>query len=317
MVDVIGFGAMNMDRVYRVERILTDGEASLEGYEAFPGGSAANTIYALAKLGVGTGFIGAVGDDGEGRILIDDLKGAGVDAGGIKVKGDSETGSSLCLTDRRGRRAIYISPGANGLLGGEDIDLEYIKRVKMVHLSSFEGEEQLRIQMELLRSLPTSMVVSFAPGAIYARKGLEALASLLERTNILFANRKEMKQLTGDDIREGARRLLGLGCGIVVVTLGEGMVWGRRASSCYITDVERELFIEKIGKDIVTDTVGAGDAFAAGFLWGILQGRDLEECGRMGDITARFSIREAGARAGLPSLPELSRRYEEMFKHPL
>ena len=60
-VEVIGLGALNMDNIYRVERILDDGEAVVKDFAAFAGGSAANTIYGLARLGVSTGFIGAVG----------------------------------------------------------------------------------------------------------------------------------------------------------------------------------------------------------------------------------------------------------------
>ena len=62
-IEVVGVGAMNIDQVYRVERILLDGEASAEEPSLVPGGSAANTIYGLAKLGIKTGFIGAVGED--------------------------------------------------------------------------------------------------------------------------------------------------------------------------------------------------------------------------------------------------------------
>ena len=85
-IEVIGLGALNIDNIYRVERILEDGEAVVDEVKSFPGGSAANTIYGLAKLGVNTGFIGATGDDAEGKILLQDFEKAGVDIGQIKVK---------------------------------------------------------------------------------------------------------------------------------------------------------------------------------------------------------------------------------------
>ncbi len=65
-IEVVGLGALNIDRIYQVERILDDGEAVVGEAVSFPGGSAANTIYGLAKLGVDTGFTGVVGDDAEG-----------------------------------------------------------------------------------------------------------------------------------------------------------------------------------------------------------------------------------------------------------
>jgi len=82
-LEIIGFGAMNIDRLYLVERILTDGEAPIKGVTLSPGGSAANTIYGLAKLGMATGFIGAIGDDDLGQMLLSDFESVGVDSSRI------------------------------------------------------------------------------------------------------------------------------------------------------------------------------------------------------------------------------------------
>src|SRR3990172_4921603 len=114
-LEVIGLGAMNLDHLYWVERLLTDGEAPVLETAICPGGSAANTIYGLARLGVLTGYVGAVGDDEAGRLLVADLAEAGVDTGHIMVK-EASSGATLILSDRRGHRAIYIVPGANSLL---------------------------------------------------------------------------------------------------------------------------------------------------------------------------------------------------------
>jgi len=90
-IEVIGLGAMNTDHIYGVERILGDGETTAVEFRLSPGGSAANTIYALAKLGISTGFIGAVGDDGEGEMLVKDLESVGVDGSQIKAKKEAKT----------------------------------------------------------------------------------------------------------------------------------------------------------------------------------------------------------------------------------
>jgi ribokinase len=97
-IDVVGIGALNIDQIYRVERVLLDGEAPVDEPSTVPGGSAANTIYGLAKLGMRTGFIGAVGDDETGEILIEDFKGVGVEVSQIKFKERAKTGSVLCLS---------------------------------------------------------------------------------------------------------------------------------------------------------------------------------------------------------------------------
>ncbi len=305
-IEVIGLGALNMDHIYRVERILTDGEAPVADYRVAPGGSAANTIYGLAKLGVSTGFLGVVGDDEQGRMLLRDLKSVGVDAGQIRLKG-SKTGASFCLTEKMGKRAIYLLPGANSSLSIEDIDPVYVKQAKMLHMSSFVDEGQLDVQKQLLGMLSPSVKVSFAPGAIYAAKGLKAIVQIIKRTHILFLNRKEVEELTGNSFSKGASALLKQGGQIVVVTLGGGITKGKTTTACYIVSDEGEFMIEaQKAKKPRGDTVGAGDAFAAGFLYGFLQGKDLETCGYWGDLVASFSLTKIGARAGLPTLDELT-----------
>jgi ribokinase len=309
-IEVIGFGAMNADRLYRLERILVDGEAAVEEFKVLSGGSAANTIYALAKLGVSTGFVGAVGDDEEGRMLLRDFGEVGVDTSRVEVEIGASTGSALCLSDRQGRRSLYISSGANGLLNGDDVNLEYINQARILHLSSFVHQRQLEIQRAVVDSLAPSVKLSFSPGAIYDSKGLEEMAALMRRTWILFANMEEIKQLTGEDnFRTGAYRCLEKGCHIVAVTLGKD-------SAGFISDGETEYTIpalEQKHTEAIADTTGAGDAFAAGFLWGLLRGKELEECGRLGSIVAQCSLTRLGARAGLPTPSELSQKYREYY----
>jgi len=318
-IDVIGFGAMNIDRLYLVERILTDGEAPIKGVTLSPGGSAANTIYGLARLGIATGFIGTVGDDDPGQMLLRDFESVGVDSSQIKVKPKAETGSVLCLTDRLGRRALYVSPGANRLLTAQDIDLDYLNQARILHLSSFVDRKQLEIQQSVVGELSPSVKVSLAPGEIYAAKGLPALAPMIKRAHILFLNRHELEQLTHEGFEKGVQRCLEQGCQMVAVTLGKGVIRQGKTMACYLSDGEQECMIEDAssGGRRVMDTTGAGDAFAAGVLYGLLNEKGLRECGLLGEIMARFCIREIGARAGLPSLGELAQRYQERVGHPM
>lgn len=322
-IEVVGLGALNIDYLYKVERILSDGEAVVLETKTSPGGSAANTIYGLTKLGVSTGFTGVVGDDAEGKILLHDLQKVGADTSQIKVKPKAKTGSVLCLSDRLGKRSLYVIPSANNLLTTDDLDLNYINQAGMLHLSSFADERQLKVLLELIDKLDSSIKLSFAPGALYANKGLKILSPILSRTYVLFINQSEIKQLTGKDFPAGAEACLKQGCHIVVVTLGKGMKLklGHRtiAATCYIRDDKGEYTIEATSRNIApeVDTTGAGDAFATGFLYGLLKGKDLNECGRLGDIVAQFCVTKMGAREGLPALPELSRHYQELYNKGL
>jgi sugar/nucleoside kinase (ribokinase family) len=97
------------------------------------------------------------------------------------------------------------------------------------------------------------------------------------------------------------------------------MAGSKTASAiCYIRDVDREYLIEPADiTETPVDTTGAGDAFAAGFLYGFLNNKELEECGHLGNIVAQFSITKIGARQGLPTLIQLAQRYKELYNSQL
>jgi len=325
-MDVVGLGALNMDYLYRVERILDDGETVVKDFKQSPGGSAANTIYGLARLGVKTGFAGMVGDDSDGEILIKDFQKAGVDTSQIKVKHGVKSGTVIGLTDSRGKRSLYVLPAANSRLTINDLDVDYVNQARILHISSFADDRQFKVTLDLIRRLNSSVKVSFAPGALYASKGLKALAAILSRTYVLSLNQNEIRQLTGRDVRSGAKTCLEPGCRIVAVTLGQGKKLridkgaARRTVTAigYIRDAKNQYVIEPPERSATkVDTTGAGDAFAAGFLYGLLKDKGLEVCGRLGNIVAQFSIRKVGARAGLPTLAQLSRCYQELYREAL
>ena len=318
-IDVIGFGAMNIDHMCRVEKLVVDGEQSVTGFVSIPGGSAANTIYGLARLGLKTGFVGAVGSDKSGKALIANLETVGVDTSHISVK-KAETGATTCISDKLGRRAIYVSPAANNLLDQKDIDIAYLNQSKVAHMSSFADDRQLKLQFASVKKLKDSVKISLSPGMIYVTKGLKALTPLLRKAFVVFLNREEIERLTGQDLQTGARQLVQMGCRIVVITLGKGIDKGKQGTiTAYILDEgkEYEVISKQVSRKSGLETTGAGDAFAAGFLFGVLRGKVIEECGRLGDIVAGFAIEKVGARTGLPTLSKLSQEYLKRSGHQL
>ena len=321
-IEVVGMGAMNMDHLYQVDHILVDGEAAIKEFQLLPGGSAANTIYGLAKLGLRAGFIGAVGDDEAGKTLLADLASINIDTSQVRTKNGAETGSVLCFSDSEGSRSLYVSPGANSELAQEEIEVAYANQAAMLHLTSFVDDAQFELQKGLLADLDPSVKVSFAPGTLYTARGFRQLAPLLKRTHILFANQHELRQMTRQDVRRGAKRCIREGCSIVVVTSGRGRirlatVEQSRSAICYILHGEEEYLVEPSqDKTPAVDTTGAEDAFVAGFLYGLLKEKSLFECGLLGDLVARCSTTRKGPREGLPSLDELSRIYQQHFRSP-
>jgi ribokinase len=325
-LDVIGFGAMNLDEIAVVPRIVVDGETRIRELHRRPGGSAANTVYALAKLGMATAYVGAVGDDAEGRALVADLTEVGVDTSLVALKHGVSSGLVRAIADAT-HRSLYVYPGANDLLHWRDVRLSFLSRVKFVHLTSFVNPKQLDLQVWAVRRIPAAVKISFAPGTLYAQRGIAALRPILERTAVLFANKAEAGTLTRrKDVRAAAEVLLRLGCGIVVITLGAGVElpsaerraprgkkWTVRAA-CFVTDGRVEEILPPIARGrSAVDSVGAGDAFAAGFLFGLLKDRPLRECARLGQLVANCSLRAPGAREALPSLRELREAYRRHF----
>ncbi|MFQ5884110.1 MAG: carbohydrate kinase family protein [Thermoplasmata archaeon] len=297
MVDVVGFGALNFDRLFKVEKIAERGtEVNVIDEMGSPGGSAANTIYGLAKLGINSAFIGAVGNDSEGEEILDDFKEVGVDTSRIEVIGGVRTGVVIGFVDDLGERALYVSPGANNEIGVKSVDMDFLESSKIVHTSSFVGDKQFVIQKEICKSLGDKVRLSLCPGALYTGRGMEQLRPMLESSDLIFLNRTETEELTGKSYMGGSKDLLKLGCRIVVVTLGE--------EGCYILDKGGEYEVPAQAKKAV-DTTGAGDSFATGFLYGVLKGRSPEQCGRIGNLVSSKCIEAVGARACLPTEEEL------------
>ena len=281
-----------------------------------PGGSAANTIFGLARLGIKTGFAGALGTDDEADIILGDFEDAGVDTGGIR-KISGRTGIIIGFVDKNGERTLYPYPGVNDMIGinkagieKNDSDLNYIlnyiktRNTKFLHLSSFVGDSQFRLQKSMVKSLneagekkgAESVKISFAPGILYSRRGIDELRPIIKESEVVFVNVDEIREITGMNYVDGGRALISEGAKIVVVTLGN--------KGCYITDGENSQSI-KAYKTKVLDTTGAGDAFAAGFLYGRLSGKSLRESGRIGNKMASLCIQKFGAREGLPYVRDI------------
>ena len=293
-LDVIGFGALNLDKLFSVSNIACKGEETfITGYRETPGGSAANSIVGLSRLGMKTGYIGKIADDREGAILINDLRKERVDIDGIIVVAKGNSGVVMGFVDDEGNSALYVNPGVNDFIKFEEIDLKYASKTKIIHLSSFVGQTSFGAQKKLVDALP-DVKITFDPGEIYSRKGLDELKPIIKRSHVIFPNRREATIITGEvEYQKAAEALIKEGVKVVAVTLG--------SEGCYVTD-DKEGHIIEAQKVKVTDATGAGDAFVSGFIYGILNNRKLYDCGKMGNFIASCAIGRFGAREGLPVL---------------
>jgi sugar/nucleoside kinase (ribokinase family) len=315
MKDVVGLGSLNQDLIYEVEGLdiaghsFTPGGTVIGTAEQFRsvlqavereghllqksgGGSAANAVHSMSRMGFSVGFIGTVGNDREGDFLISSM--GKVDCS--HVKRTASTGACVSLIAEQDRSLILL-PNANDELSISQDDVDYANGYSIVHLSSFVGDTALREQTGLVRSLESDVLVSFDPGEVYAKKGLDAIHPIIERSGIMFINERELRMITGQNGVAGVADLLRMGPKTVVLKMGA-------AGSTVFSGGDNHFIPAKRVK--VVDKTGAGDVYASGFLAGMLRGWSVEDCGEFATQAAASSVASAG-RDGYPDIKMLER----------
>jgi ribokinase len=314
-VDLIGCGALNLDLIYRLPRSFPlwdelgapGAEVRLDGAlrktldEALAyvtpqrsgGGQAANTAYAMARMGYRAAVCGRVGGDDEGSYLLDALAPAETRL----VARGGESGRVYVLLDEDGERRNFVWPAANDAFSPADVPRRPPK-ARFAFFTSFVGDGPLAAQLTLLERLPRQVDIAFDPGEIYARKGVKRFLPILHRCAYLFATEGELETLCGLARDEAVAFLLNAGVGLVVCKMGGrgARLIGRRIDM-YVPPQPAE----------VVDVTGAGDVFAAGFVAAMLEGVGLEAAGRLGAWAASRGIAGLG-RSSYPDADAWRRR---------
>lgn len=304
--EIIGFGALNVDKLHNVDSIAChDEESFITSSKDTPGGSAANTIIGLAKLGFSTSFIGKIGDDKEGDLIELNLAFNGVFTNNLIYSEEGNTGRVLGFVDKNGERCLYVDPGVNDEIAIDEINPLYIMNCKIMHYTSFVGDS-FKTQIELLEKLNDETILSFDPGMLYVNKGLKELKPILDRTNILLINETELRLLFEDyyksidcvdslTVPEIVLHIIDDGIETVVVKKGSDGVYARNQNE----ECDMEAF-----KTEAVDTTGAGDSFNSGFLYGFLNDFPLAKSCEIGNWVASKAIQAYGMEA-FPSLEDL------------
>ena len=300
--EIIGFGALNVDKLFSVENIVgADEESFIKTETKTPGGSAANTIVGLARLGCDTSIIGKIAEDEDGDLIEYNLAINGVYTNNLIYSETGSTGKCLGFVDSDGERCFYIDPGVNDEIKIGEINPLNIMRCKIMHYTSFVGDS-FKTQIELLEKLSRDTVLSFDPGMLYVQKGFDELLPILERTNILLINESELRLLCNGSespVNELVVSFLDLGIETIVVKQG--------SKGGYATNGSEECHVGTYECDVV-DTTGAGDSFNSGFLYSYLKGYGLEKSCKIANWVASKAIEGFGMEK-FPSLKEL----EEFF----
>ncbi|WP_416974274.1 ribokinase [Streptomyces sp. 4F14] len=295
--DLLVVGSANADLVIGVERRPGAGETVLgSDLAVHPGGKGANQAVAAARLGARTALLARVGDDANGRLLLESQQGAGVDTVGVLV-GGAPTGVALITVDPSGDNSIVVSPGANGRLTPGDIRaagaLFHASRVVSAQL-----EIPLESVVEVVRQLPSGTRFVLNPSPPQALP-----AEVLAACDPLIVNEHEARVILGgaalrDDPAEWARELLASGPKSVVVTLGsEGALVASSSS-------EEVVRVASVKVDAV-DTTGAGDSFTAALAWKLGAGSSLAEAAAYAARVGAVAVTRRGAQESFPTAEEV------------
>ncbi|HOM25475.1 MAG TPA: ribokinase [Thermosynergistes sp.] len=288
MVKVVVVGSVNMDLIVRVSRLPRLGETmSGEGFSMGGGGKGANQAVACARLGARVTMAGCVGDDDFGKRLLSDLVSEDIDCTPVRVCPGINTGVALIAVTKEGENAIILSPGANALTSGEDVERAAVA-MKEAQVALFQLEiptATVMVGLKKAKEAGCLTVLDPAPAAPLPDE-------VWPLVDVAAPNEIEAADLGGsDEPTRAALRLLEKGAGCVVVSLGsKGALTVTRDCTFSVPAFPVE----------VVDTTGAGDAFRAGLAVALAEGKTLEEAVRFGTAAGALACTALGARSSLP-----------------
>lgn len=261
------------------------------------GSSSVITACGAARLGLKVAFMGICGDDLFGRFMLEEMAQRGVDVSPVRVDPAQQTGLTVIL-NRGTDRAMLTFPGAIAALRAEDVNDDLLRCARHLHVASYFLQESLRPGLpDLFRraralGLTTSLDTNWDPSGRW-----EGVLDLLPLVDVFLPNRAEACALTGQEDVEAATQALAQRARMVAVKMGaEGAL--------AVANGGQEIVRVPTLRVEVVDTVGAGDTFNAGFLYGFLNGWSLERSARLAAVCGALSTRAAGGTAAQPTLAE-------------
>jgi ribokinase len=292
--EIFVVGSLNADLVTRLERFPAPGETvTARDLAVHAGGKGANQAYAAARLGGRVAMLGCIGRDANGELLLQSLRGVGVDVSPVVRDDEAPTGLALIALDASGENQIVVVPGANARLTPELVQ---------AHAARIAAAAVVLLQLEV----PLDAVVA---AARIARDGGATVildpaparplpAPLLECLDFLTPNQSELQTLTGRAAGgppEPAARSLADGRR-VIVKMGE--------AGALLVEADRQSSWPALRVEAV-DATGAGDAFNAALAVALAEGRPLPDAGRLATAAGALCVTRAGAQPSMPTRQEV------------
>ncbi|MEM7464366.1 MAG: adenosine kinase, partial [Pseudomonadota bacterium] len=273
-------GAMNLIDTERAEHLYSVMGPAIEA----SGGSAANTAAGVAGFGGKAAYFGKVTDDALGKIFTHDIRAIGVDYDTPPLELTPPTARSMIFVTPDGERSMNTYLGACVELGPEDIDEEVVSQAAITYFEGYlwdppRAKDAIRLAAEIAHRANRSFAMTLSDPFCVDRYRDEFLELMRSGTvDIVFANEVELKSLYETSSFESGLEAIREDCRIGIITRSE------KGSVTVTRDETHTINAHPIDK--LVDTTGAGDLYAAGFLYGLTNGRELPDCARLGGLAA-------------------------------
>lgn len=286
-------GSMNLVDIKRSKHL----HSLVNSRTEMSGGSAANTAYGLASLGGEAGFIGKISADRLGDSFSHDLDTVGVKFFPGVTCETEDTGRCLIVVTPDGNRTMNTFLGAASLLDAADISKTAVQSAAVVFLEGYlfdkdAAKEAFRTAAEYAHAAGRKVALTLSDSFCVDRHRADFLALVKNDIDILFSNEDELKALYQvDSINDGLHQLRD-NCEFAAVT--------RNEHGSVVIDGDEVVIIDAEPVESVVDATGAGDMYAAGFIYGFVRGKPIEQCGKIGSIVASEVITHMGPRPLVP-----------------
>lgn len=290
--DVVAVGAATIDLVIEVERLPGHDEKVMGRHVGWlPGGTVPNFACAASRLGLRTGFLGTVGDDASGSLVVEDFHRFGVDTDHLTTLRGTPTYYTVILLPPGGERAIVVVPTYPDDTALTNEERTYVASARAVYIMT-GNVDRFEALAGAARAGGTLVMVDVEPTLALDMSQLKRMLSV---TDVASFNRAGLESATGQpatDLVKTAQQMLELNPQVVVITLGR--------EGCLAVTADDEVRCPGFETEVV-DTTGAGDCFNAAFLTGYLSGWSLERMANFGNAAAALSVTKLGPRAGIPT----------------
>lgn len=258
------------------------------------GGSAANTIAAFAAMGGKAGYIGKVSNDQLGQVFRHDICAAGVAFNTAPLEGGPSTARCLILITPDAQRTMSTYLGACVMISPDDLDEEMIAAAGITYLEGYlfdrpSAKDTFRRASEVAHAAGKKVALSLSDAFCVERHRAEFLELVEKHIDILFANESEIMSLYQTADFDSAVQKVREHCELAALTRSE-------KGSVIVSKTEAPITVPAAPVEKVVDTTGAGDMYAAGFLYGLTRNLPLAECGYLGSLAAAEVIAHVGAR---------------------